>query len=273
MELSLRAERAGMVQNRIQVRGDAGLSGQHLVQIEVVAPQLQVAIEGPKRRFLNERAATYTLQIANPGTATARDVDLIAHLPRGMRFVSTDSQGQYDPSRHAVLWSLAELQPSQAGVVKLTAMPIEPGEQKIQVEGRGALNLSATADQLVLVEQSAELVHTVKDLDEVIEVGSDTTYEIRVKNQGTKAATNVRIAALMPAGLAATSGDGPTRASGDPTQIAFAPLERLNPQEEVIYKVQAQGRAAGDQIVRVQLSADDLPTVTREESTRVYQDR
>lgn len=272
MELSLRADRAGIIQNRIQVRGDAGLAGQHVVQIEVVAPQLQVTIEGPKRRFL-ERPATYTLQIANPGTATGRDVDLIAHLPRGMRFVSTDSQGQYDPSRHAVLWSLAELQPSQAGVVKLTAMPIEPGEQKIQVEGRAALNLSATADQLVLVEQSAELVHTVKDLDEVIEVGSDTTYEIRVKNQGTKAATNVRIAAIMPAGLAGTSGDGPTRATGDATQIAFAPLERLNPQEEVIYKVQAQGRAAGDQIVRVQLSADDLPTVTREESTRVYQDR
>lgn len=213
-DLSLRAERAGIVQNRIQVRGDAGLSAQHLAQIEVVAPQLQVTVEGPKRRFL-ERQATYVLQIANPGTATARDVDLVAYLPRGMRFVSTDSQGQYDPSQHAVLWSLAELPPSQAGVVKLTALPVEPGEQKLQIEGRGALNLSAKTDQIVLVEQAAELVHTVKDLDEVIEVGSETTYEIRVKNQGTKAATNVRIAALMPPGMAALSGDGPTRASGD----------------------------------------------------------
>jgi uncharacterized repeat protein (TIGR01451 family) len=271
-DLSLRADRAGIVQNRIQVRGDAGLTAQHLAQIEVVAPQLQVAVEGPKRRFL-ERQATYVLQIANPGTATARDVDLIAYLPRGMRFVSTDSQGQYDPSQHAVLWSLAELPPSQAGVVKVTTLPVEPGEQKLQIEGRGALNLSAKADQIVLVEQAAELVHTVKDLDEVIEVGSETTYEIRVKNQGTKAATNVRIAALMPPGMAAVSGDGPTRASGDAAQITFAPLERLNPQEEVLYKVQIQSRAAGDQIVRVQLSADDLPTVTREESTRVYEDR
>ncbi len=239
---------------------------------EVVAPQLQVTVEGPKRRFL-ERQATYVLQIANPGTASARDVDLVAYLPRGMRFVSTDSQGQYDPSQHAVIWSLAELPPSQAGVVKLTALPVEPGEQKLQIEGRGALNLSEKTDQIVLVEQAAELVHTVKDLDEVIEVGSETTYEIRVKNQGTKAATNVRIGALMPPGMAALSGDGPTRASGDPSQITFAPLERLNPQEEVLYKVQIQSRAAGDQIVRVQLSADDIPTVTREESTRVYQDR
>ena len=113
----------------------------------------------------------------------------------------------------------------------------------------------------------------MKDLDEVIEVGSETTYEIRVSNTGTKAATNVRVAALMPPGMAALNGEGPTRASGDATQIVFAPLERLNPREEVIYKVQVQSKQAGDQIVRVQLSADDLPTVTREESTRVYQDR
>ena len=126
---------------------------------------------------------------------------------------------------------------------------------------------------MVQVEQAAELVHTVKDLDEVIEVGSETTYEIRVSNSGTKAATNVRVAALMPPGLAAR-------------QAATARLEPLvtrrkslcttgtaQSREEVIYKVQVQSRQAGDQIVACQLSADDLPTVTREESTRVYQDR
>ena len=134
LELSLRAERAGVVQNRIQARGEANLAAKHVIQIEVVAPQLQLAVEGPKRRFL-ERQATYTLQIANPGTAAARDVELAAFLPRGMRFVSTDSQGQYDSSQHAVFWSLAELQPGQAGAVKLALMPIEPGEQRIQLEG------------------------------------------------------------------------------------------------------------------------------------------
>jgi uncharacterized repeat protein (TIGR01451 family) len=272
LDLSLRAERAGVVQNRILVRGDASLAAQHLVQIEVVAPQLRLSIEGPKRRFL-ERQATYTVQVVNPGTAPARDIELATFLPRGMKFISTDSQGQYDASQHAVFWSLAELQPAQGGGVKLAMLPVEPGEQKIQIEGRAALGLTATGEQTVQVEQVAELVHTVKDLDEVIEVGSETTYEIRVMNKGTKAATNVRVAALMPAGMAALNGDGPTRASGDATQIAFAPLERLNPQEEVVYKVQVQSKQAGDQIVRVQLSADDIPTVTREESTRVYQDR
>ena len=72
-------------------------------------------------------------------------------------------------------------------------------------------------------------------------------------NKGTKAATNVRVAALMPAGMAAVNGEGPTWAAGEATQIVFESLARLNPQEEVIYKVQAQGRQPGDQIVRVQV--------------------
>jgi uncharacterized repeat protein (TIGR01451 family) len=273
LELSLRAEKAGVVQSRIKVRGEGNLAAQHVAQIEIVAPRLQVAVEGPKLKFL-ERQATYVVQIANPGTAAARDVELAALLPRGMKFVSADSQGQYDPSQHAVFWSLAELPPMQKGSVKLTTLAVEPGDQKLMAEGRAALNLSAVAEQVVHIEQAPELVHTVKDLDEVIEVGSETTYEIRVMNQGTKAATNVRVTAIMPAGIAAVNGEGPTRPSGDATQVSFEPLARLNPQEEVIYKVHVKGTQPGDHLVRVQVSSDEWQTpVTREESTRVYQDR
>jgi uncharacterized repeat protein (TIGR01451 family) len=273
LELTMRAEQAGLVQNTIRVLGEANLSAQHTAQVEVVAPQLSVDIDGPKVRFL-ERQASYTLQVANTGTAPARDLELVARLPRGMKFVMTDSQGQYDPAMHAVFWSLAELPPAQSGKVKITTLPVEPGEQKLVVEGRAQLGLTAAAEQVVNVMQSEELLHTVKDTDEVIEVGSETTYEIRVVNSGTKAATNVRIAAQMPPGIAAVDGQGPTRAAADATQVVFDPLPRLNPQEEVIYKIIAQGRQAGDHIVRVQLSSDEWKTpVSREESTRAYQDR
>ncbi len=273
MELSLRAEKPGIIENTIVVRGEGNLNATHKVQIEVVAPQLQVDVNGPKKRFL-ERQATYAVSVANPGTAAARNVDLVAYLPRGMRFVEAESQGQYDQSQHAVFWSLEELPPSKAGSVKLTTMPIEPGEQRLRIEARADLGLAVAGEQIVQVEQSAELLHSVKDADEVIEVGSETTYLIKVSNVGTKAATNVRVAALLPPEIKGTAGEGPTKATGDATRILFEPLAKLNPQEEVIYKVQAQGVAPGDHIVRVQLSSDEWPTpVTREESTRVYEDR
>lgn len=273
LELSLKAEKAGLIQNVIHVHGDGSLAGQHAVQIEVVAPQLSVEVDGPKRRFL-ERQATYTLSVANPGTASAHDVELAAFLPRGMKFVDSDSHGQYDPAQHAVFWSLEELPPSKAGAVKLTALPIEPGEQRLRIEGRAGLGLAAEGEQVIQVEQSAELVHSVNDLEEVIEVGSETTYEVHVKNTGTKAATNVKITALLPAEMQALGGEGPTRAAGDAQKVIFEPLARLNPQEEVVFKIQVQGLKPGDHLVRVQLSSDEWPTpVTREESTRVYEDR
>jgi uncharacterized repeat protein (TIGR01451 family) len=273
MELVLQAEKAGLVQNTIVVRGEGNLLASHKVEVEVVAPQLEIDVTGPRKRFL-QRQATYTVSVANPGTAPARDVDLVAYLPRGMQFVEADSQGQYDRTQHAVFWSLEELPQSKAGSVKLTAIPVEPGEQRLRIEAKADLGLAVAGEQLVQVEQSAELLHTVKDADEVIEVGSETAYLIKVSNVGTKAATNVRVVALLPDGIQGTAGEGPTRATGNASQIVFEPLAKLEPQEEVTFKVLATGVKAGDHIVRVQLASDEWPTpVTREESTRVYEDR
>lgn len=273
LELSVKADKPGLIENTIVAKGEGNLLASHKVQIEVIAPQLEVDVNGPKKRFL-ERQATYTVSIANPGTAPARDVELVAYLPRGMKFIESDSQGTYDVAQHAVFWSLEELPPAKAGSVKLTTLPVEPGEQRLRIEGRADLGLAVAGEQTVQVEQSAELLHTVKDADEVIEVGSETSYEIRVTNTGTKAATNVSVTAILPAGMQGLSGEGPTRAAGDATQIVFEPLAKLAPQEEVIYRVQVQGVAPGDHLVRVQLSSDEWPTpVTREESTRVYEDR
>ena len=274
LELALKAEKPGLVENTIVVRGEGSLASSHKVQIEVVAPQLQVDVAGPKKRFLN-RQATYTVSIANPGTAPARDVELVATLPRGMKFIEADSQGQYDPATHAVFWSLEELPPTKAGSVKLTALPVEPGQQPLRVEGKADLGLAVAGEQVVQVEQSAELLHTVKDADEVIEVGSETTYLIKVSNVGTKAATNVRVATLLPREIEGLGGDGPSgRGAGDSGRVIFEPLAKLDPGEEVTYRVQARGVSAGDHIVRVQISSDEWPTpVTREESTRVYEDR
>ena len=55
--------------------------------IEVVAPQLQIAVNGPSRRYL-DRPATYTVELANPGTASATNVELVTYLPKGMKYVT-----------------------------------------------------------------------------------------------------------------------------------------------------------------------------------------
>ena len=59
----------------------------------------------------------------------------------------------------------------------------------------------------------------------------------------------------------------------DGQQVIFAPLDRLAPEAEVVYRVQVRGIQAGDHVIRVQIVSDDTRVaVSKEESTRVYAD-
>ena len=89
------------------------------------------------------------------------------------------------------------------------------------------MNLSDAVEHPVEVEGIAALLFTVADIADPIEIGGQTTYEIRVVNQGSKTATNVRLAALVPAGMQAISGEGPSRASVDGQRVVFEPLARM----------------------------------------------
>jgi uncharacterized repeat protein (TIGR01451 family) len=273
LELQLEAAKAGQVQNRVVVRGDANLTAEHVAAIEVVAPQLAVEMNGPKRRYL-DRQATYTVSIANPGTAAARDVEVVAYLPKGMKFVSTDKEGQYDAQNHAVYWSLEELPAAQQGSAQLVAVPFETGEQKLRVEGHAQQNLTSSDEEVITVEAIPQLVFEIVDEADPIEVGADTIYQIRVTNEGSKAATNVQVAAALPAELRPVSADGATHGGVQGQNVVFEPLAKLAPQAEAIFKIQATGLRAGDYTIRVQVTSDDLQTpVTKEEPTRVYADR
>jgi uncharacterized repeat protein (TIGR01451 family) len=272
LELTLNAEQAGVLENVLLVRGEGNLVAEHRATVEVIAPKLQLNVVGPTKRYL-ERQAKYSVSIANPGTAPANNVELIAYLPKGMKYVANDKQGQYDPQTHAVYWSVEELPPQENGVVQLTILPIETGAQQIRVEGKADLQLSESIETRVDVDGVAELLFTVADASDPIEIASDTTYVIRLSNNGTKPDTNVRVVVQMPPGMQPLAGDGPTAAAIQGHSVVFEPLARLAPKSETVFKVTAKGLADGLQLIKVQVASDELEKpVAKEEGTRVYSD-
>ncbi len=273
LQLILRADKAGIVKNVIRVKADIGLEVADQFSLEVIAPQLQVAIGGARTRYL-ERQVTYEVAVANPGTSTAYDIELVTFLPKGLKFVSADNKGSYDASRHAVYWSLAELPAQESGSVQLTALPIETGEQKLRVEGTANLNLSAEYVHTTNVQALTELAFTIQDVHDPIEVGSETIYEVRVINNGNKVATGVQLAAALPEQLKPIKGEGPTKVFVEGQQVFMEPIARIAPRDEVVYRITAQGVGAGDHVIAVQLASDEVTTpVTKQESTKVYSDR
>ena len=238
----------------------------------MIAPALSVEVNGPERRYL-ERPATYEVTVANPGTAVAHDVQLVTKLPKGMRFVRANNMGEYDANSHAVYWSLAELPEGERGTVELVAMPIETGPQTLEVESRAQQGLSDQKQQQIIVEGLAAIMFEVRDLEDPIEVGGETGYEIRVVNQGTKAATNVKVSVNLPPGMQVISAEGETQHAARGSTLVFEPLAQLAPKADTVYRVKVQGMQAGDQRVTVEVNTDDLgQPIRREESTRVFGD-
>lgn len=272
IELSMSAVEPGHVINALQAHGDAKLRAQAHVEFDVVAPGLSVAMTGPTRRYL-ERQATYTVAVSNPGTAPARDVELVTQLPEGMKFVKANNAGHYDPQTRTVTWNLEELPPSETGSVTLVAMPIEAGEQHMKIQGKARQGLTDAKEKTVVVEGLAAVTFDVRAADEAIEVGGETTYQIHVVNEGSIAASNLQITALFPPELKPLHADGPGRSAIDRRTVQFEPMARLEPKGEATYRVRAQAIQPGDLRVKVEVQTDDMhQPVTKEENTRVYVD-
>lgn len=272
LELTLRAAKVGTVTNVIQGEGDGALRSETKTQVEIVAPALSVAIEGPKRRYL-DRQATYTVSLANPGTAAAKEVELATYLPKGMQFVEADNHGEYDASTHSVRWLLEELPAKEKGSVTVTTLPVEPGQQLLRVETVAARGVSAKKEEAIMVEGASSIVFQVVDTADPIEVGGETVYEVVVANQGSKEATNVQLTIALPEGMKALDADGPARFNIAARQVTFQALAQLGPKQETKFRVRVQCAAAGDHRCHVQLTSDDMKTpVTKEEGTRVYAD-
>ena len=272
LQLRLKAVQAGTVANVVTARADANLRAEHRFNVEVTAPQLDVGLAGPKRRYL-EREATYQLSVSNPGTAPAEKVELVAYLPQGLKFVNANHSGHYDEATRAVSWRMDELPVNQHGTVELVTLPVESGQFSIKVRGAAQRGLLTEKEQPVMVEGLASVVFHLSHTKDPLEIGGETTYEISLVSQGSKESTNLQVSVFLPAELKPLAADGPTRYTIENNKIVFESLPQLAPKSVAAFHVRAQGVRAGDLRVRCQLMTDEMQRpVLKEESTRVYAD-
>lgn len=272
-KLTLRAVQPGRATNQLLASGANNLQADpEETEIEILAPGLAVAIDGPKRRFL-ERPAKYQLTVSNPGTASARQVKLRALLPEGTEFADANANGRYDPATRTVRWRLEELPPKRNGTVTLSVVPRAIGIQSVRAEVSADRGLSDRAVHETAVEGVAAVLFQVADVADPIEVGGQTVYEIRVTNQGTKAAEDIQIVATLPPEMMLVAAEGQTQFREGAGRIFFEPIPRLAPKADIAYRLRVRGKQPGDARLRVELTTKEITEpVTKEESTRIFGD-
>lgn len=270
LTLPLTCTGSGTLVNKIIVTANAGLRAEAETTIRALSPMLELNITGTKQRFL-ERKSKYNLVVSNGGTASAQNVDLVLTLPTAVQFVSTNQSGVYEPATHTVHWALEELPPRESGEIELVLLPGKIGNYTLKFSGVGENNLKAEKTHPMVIDGLAALSFEVVG-QSLVEIGKETTYEIRVANKGTKPATNVKIRATLTDGLSFVNAEGPVRHQSKNGVILFEGLSQLDSKGERTYKIKAKCQADGDHRISVQLLSDELSSpITKEESTQVFQ--
>ena len=240
--------------------------------IQITAPKLDVAISGPGLRYLN-RAAKYQVTVSNKCPAATNNVQMSHVVPQGFEFVKADGGGTYDDSTRTVNWFIGHLEAGRSVTASVELMASALGTHQHKVKVSGDSGVTAESKTETKVDGASALVMEVSDLDDPVEVNTQTAYEIRVKNDGSKAATNLAITCELPPGTELINADGPTRHSIVKGKIVFASVADLPPQKSITFRVMLKGKAPGQHRFRAQLTSTSSPEpVVVEELTRFYAD-
>jgi uncharacterized repeat protein (TIGR01451 family) len=107
----------------------------------------------------------------------------------------------------------------------------------------------------------------VVDIEDPVRIGDHATYVIRVENQGSATATNIRVACLLENNVQDVSSAGATVGSLEGQTVRFYPLGALQ-------KLRRPGAWSSDQrpgAIQGRHDADQQPAGGRTESTHIYE--
>lgn len=257
----------------ITAEADAGLKVSDRATTVVQSPKINLAVNGPKMKYLERRAA-YVFTVSNPGDAPAHDVSVSDVVPAGLKFLSADG-GQYDFAARTVQWVVGELPPGQSRELKLELLASEAGEHRHKVAARASRGLSAENAELVTrVEGLAALLVEAVDTEDPVEVSGETSYDVRVTNTGSKTEADVKLVCTLPADrMQFKNAHGPAPFKVEGNDVVFESLPQLQPKAEAVFRVTVQVLSKGVAIFQTRITSANVPGgVIRQESTTVYGD-
>jgi uncharacterized repeat protein (TIGR01451 family) len=262
----------GMQKCDIVVEAEGGLHTKESASVSVITPRLDLQLMGPGLRYLG-RKALYTLKVANPGDAPASNVTVSDVVPEGFKVLAASDGGRHDFQTRTVSWFLGEIDPGQSREVKFEVQAINPGEFTHKAGAIGGRGLHAESELTTRVEGLSALMLEMVDTDDPIEVSSETAYEVRITNTGSKVETDIKLEAVIPDKMEFKNATGPVRFHEEGKKIVFEPIEKLAPKADAIFRINVKAVDAGTVRFKIQMTSTNLTEpVIKMEATRIYSD-
>lgn len=238
--------------------------------ISIISPSVQVIAQGPGLRYKN-RNATYDIAVVNDGTADSNNVRVLHKIPEGFQFVSATEGGKYDALSKTVAWFVGRIEPGESSAMSVTLEAVKLGDFEHQISAITDQGARGEDRIPTKVEGIAALALEVQDINDPVEIGVETAYEIRVKNQGTRYAQNVAVACELPQGVELVDVKAPAAHSMQGQVVVFESLEKLEAEQTATFRIIVRGQSDGYQRFRARLASDSIqePLIV-EELTKFY---
>lgn len=264
VEMELIARQTGHLTIKAEANGAGGLRAYLNEEVLVRRADLKIDIEAPKFQYART-VVNYKVHVSNPGNSPATDIHVAAQMPARATYVSSTGGGQIDADGTRVVWNVRSLPAGEEQVLQFRCQLEAAGINRLQVVSTSG-DLQHTASAITEVEALADLVLDVIEPEGAFPVGEEVSYEVRIKNRGTKSADGVDVLAFFSNGIEAVSATGGKHEIGA-GKVTFQTLTNIGAGKEVTLKVKAKAQVAGNHVFRAEVYCKSLGTKLAEEGT------
>jgi uncharacterized repeat protein (TIGR01451 family) len=266
--LALTARRAGELTTVVTARADGGLSDVGRQTVAVKRAEVSLRNTGPAWRYVG-RPADWSIEVANKGEVPLTNVVVRDDLPPELAFQKASDGGTAQGGR--VKWAVGALAPGEKKALTLTTVCQALAPRAVTVAAVTAdPGIDAKAEAALEIRGLPAVRMKVADRDDPVEVGKQTGYRVEVTNQGSLAAGDVQVVAVVPDEMAVLDARGPTAAKVDGQRVTFPPVASLAPGQALTYTIEVRALKAGTAYFRAELTTSTLTKpLVEEESTSV----
>jgi uncharacterized repeat protein (TIGR01451 family) len=234
----------------------------------VVEPKLRLTLTGPDRRY-TDTVAPYEISVQNPGTAPARQVRILATLPVSGRLIAVPRNADYDSATRRLQWAPDQVEAGGQAKLGFAVRMGGVGHYQVTAEARGEGGLQSRDQFSTDVVGMPDVDLVVSERQRVVDVGGKTTFQIRLRNYGTKDATNIQMTAKLSKNLAVEGKAVPAGAGiemwskDDEVKIGDEQghgIARLGPGKEILMGIEVKVTGPEPMLAtcRVSVTHDDL---------------
>jgi len=266
----LRASKTGKYIGKAVANSTTGTSAESPPTATTVGlPILSLKKTGMETQYIG-RPVSYEITLANKSDVSAKNTVLEDLIPNGVTGVQATAGAKMSNSK--LVWEFGTLEPNMSKNVRVSYIPNRAGILASSATATSYCAESVTASARTTVTGISALSLEVVDVEDPVRVGSHATYVIRVENQGSATATNIRVGCLLEDYVRYVSSAGATASSQQGQALRFYPLASLAPKATAAWRVVVEAVRPGDLRFKATMHADQLSRPVEEtESTTLYE--